>query len=98
MIRPGAYPIGPAGELVAVAQAWPLRWVSRGTEPGHHYADLRGRARVYQAHLVCARCDQSVACLSPDVDGAGYELSAGLIVAGVLAHVRQCHEDHLALT
>jgi hypothetical protein len=87
----------PGAEWTSLAHDWPTRQVSRETDPGHWLTDvvhpeLQGKT-LWQTHLVCAVCDQSVICLNPDQHGPGYVLTAGQIMSGVLAHIRRCHED-----
>ena len=85
---PGA-PLQPSPAERAAAGEWPLRNVSRETEPGH---GLGGG--VTQLHLVCAwhGCGQSIFCFSPGVTGS-FIVSPDDICARVLAHIRVSHAD-----
>ncbi len=97
-----AYTVGPSPLIQQAVAQWPVRVVIRDTEPGHMYVEHEHLERdgrpATQAHLVCAVCDQSVACLSPDLDAAPYQVTPGIITSGVLAHLRVCHEDSLPST
>lgn len=94
----GAYPLDVHPAIEKAAARWPLRWVSRKTEDVHEYIRLRGLPAVYQAHLVCYECGQSVACLSPDVERGGYSITDETIRAGIVRHLRQCHEAQVMLS
>jgi hypothetical protein len=92
----GAYTITPGPEWTDTAARWPLRWVTRETEAGHWHTDvvhpaLAGQT-VWQSHLTCSICGQSVACLSPDTSQGGYLITDEMIRAGVLRHIRQAHD------
>jgi hypothetical protein len=94
----GRYTLAPGKEWTDVAATWPVRAVSRQTEPGHFLVDKehleRGGAPFTQTHLICLYqdCGQSVICLAPDITRPGYRLDVATIQAGVLAHIRVCHE------
>ncbi len=85
----GGYTLAPGPEWTSLAATWPVRCVSRGTEPGHH---LGPRS---QTHLVCQDCGQSAYCLSPDATAPGYVVSVAEILAGVLAHIREAHPSRV---
>ncbi len=93
--RPGAYDLRPSPEDDARAAGWPLELVSRETEPGHHYPAMRGQATVTAAHLICTVDGQTVFCLAPDTARPGYVLTDEMIRAGVLRHLRECHEPQV---
>ena len=92
----GAYTLAPGPEWTAAAARWSLRAVVRDTEPGHVLTDVvhldNDGQPFTQTHLVCAKCDQSVVCLIPDSGQPGYLTDAAMIQAGVLRHIRVCHE------
>ena len=94
----GRYTLAPGKEWTDVAATWPVRVVSRETEPGHHLVQLghleRGGEALTQIHLICLYhdCGQSVVCLAPDADLPGYRVDVATMQAGVLAHIRVCHE------
>jgi len=98
----GSVTIRPPDAYLDAAAKWPVILVSRETEPGHHHVEVshleRAGLPLMQHHLCCMPCGQSVAILSPDADGPGYAVNAGQIAAGVLAHLKTCHEDALPLT
>jgi len=98
----GSFTLRPPDIYMQVASDWPVRMVSRETEPDHHHVTVshleRQGAALTQAHLVCCLCDQSVCCLSPDTCGPGYQVTGGQVVSGVLAHLKVAHEDALPLT
>ena len=99
----GSFTLRPPDAYLQVAADWPVRMVSRETEPDHHHvvvSHLERKGKPFrQAHLICMVCSQSVCCLSPDLDGTfGYPTSAGAIQSGVLAHLKVAHEDALPLT
>lgn len=104
MTGPGGtrYTIAPGPEWTGLAAGWPVRLVTRETEPGHLWVEKEHLERdgrpVVQAHLVCGNCDQSVICLAPDAGSPGYLLDVAQMQAGVLAHIRQCHEPSLSPT
>ncbi len=91
----GAWTMHPDPLWTDAAARWPLRWVSRETEPGH----TMGGGKP-QWHLVCAdivklgrQCDASVHCAVPDSrSGAGYLTTPAEIHAAVMSHIRKCHE------
>ena len=93
----GRYTLAPGPEWTDAAASWQVRAVSRETEPGHHLVDLghleRDGRPLTQTHLTCATCGQSVACLAPDVDEPGYVLTVAQLQAGILRHIRECHEQ-----
>lgn len=95
----GGYTLAPGPEWTSAAVLWPLRAVARATDPGHVTVEYMHTERAgepfQQVHLVCAQggCDQSVACLIPDATRPGYTLDVAVIQAGVLKHIRQCHES-----
>jgi hypothetical protein len=95
----GRYTLAPGKEWTDVAATWPVRVVSRETEAGHHLVDLghmeRAGAPLTQIHLICLYldCGQSVCCLAPDADQPGYRLDVATLTAGVLSHIRVCHEQ-----
>ena len=95
----GRYTLAPGPEWTDLAGTWPVRYVVRMTDTGHWLTDvvhteLTGRP-VAQAHLVCAQCEQSVICLHPGTgaSAAGYVITDAQIRAGILAHIRERHED-----
>jgi hypothetical protein len=91
--RLGAYAIEPDAALVAAALDWPITYVSRETSPNH----ARGGG-VMQAHLICARCEQSVICLSPDTARTAYLIKEGDIAVQVIAHMQQRHAEFVPAT
>jgi hypothetical protein len=93
MTHLGAYQLGPGHPMTETAWTWPLLFVQRETEPGH----LMGE-KLTQAHIVCAQCQQSCFCLTPDVMRGSYALIGQQIIAGVLAHLKISHEDALPRT
>jgi hypothetical protein len=93
----GAYALFPGAEWTGLAHDWPIKMVSRETEPGHWQTDvvhphLNGKT-VWQTHLVCAVCEQSVTPLTVDDSMGPYTITPGQITSGTLAHIRRCHED-----
>ncbi len=94
----GAWTMHPDPVWTDAAANWPLRWVSRETEPTH----LLGPSKP-QWHLVCGDivktgrpCGQSVHCAVPDADAeAGYMTTPAEILAGVMDHIRKCHETQV---
>jgi hypothetical protein len=86
-------PLAPDPALLEVAASRPVRHVSRETSENH----ARGPG-VMQAHLCCPRCDQSVACLSPDTTAGAYVVTSGQISAQVIAHIRQRHPESVPAT
>lgn len=79
------------------ASIWPVRIVSRKTEPDRIMTDgssPSARPAMLQHHLVCAECpsEPSVICLSPDAELVGYQVSTSDILAGILAHIRRTHD------
>jgi hypothetical protein len=93
----GGYSLAPGPEWTEQAFTWLIQAAVRQTEPGHVLTAARHLDRAgqpfTQVHLVCAECDQSVICLTPDLDRPGYVLDVALIQAGVLRHIRECHES-----
>jgi hypothetical protein len=89
------YTLAPGEEWTGIAARWPVTYVSRETDPGHHWTEVThlGAPPATQAHLACGECGQSVTCLSPDVTRGAYTLNDETIRAGILRHIRQCHED-----
>ena len=75
----------------------PVQLVSRETGPDHSRATLHGRPPAWQHHLVCRRCRQSIACLSPDATLPGYVTTVGDLVAQATAHIRRSHEDMIPI-
>lgn len=94
--RLGGYTLAPGPEWTGPAATWPLRAVTRETEAGHLMVDKehleRHGAPLVQVHLTCARDGQSVVCLIPDTSQPGYLTSLSQIQAGILGHLRQCHD------
>jgi len=96
----GDYTVYPGPQWTSAAMDAALFVVSRETEgPVHRASDFGAYETdvpLGTVHLACDRCGQSVLCLSPDVRGAPYRVSAAEILAGILAHLRQCHADVVA--
>lgn len=92
MTRLGGYALDVAPEIDKAAADWPIRWVTRETDAVHEFTRLRGLPPVRQALLVCQLDGQAVACLSPDTAAGEYVVSDAIIRAGIVAHLRQCHE------
>ncbi len=86
----GAWTMHPDPLWTNAAAQWEGRWVTRETEPGH----MLGEGRR-QWHLVCG-CGQSMYCAVPDAAaGEGYAVSPSIILAGVMDHIRKCHEHQV---
>ena len=96
----GDYTVAPGDEWTSAAAQAHVYVVSRETTGPVWRASDFGAYEKYAPlgtmHLACDRCGQSVICLSPDIRGAPYRVSAAEILAGILAHLRQCHADVVA--
>lgn len=68
--------------------SWPLeldlRWTTKD--------DSRGPG-LYQAHLICVDCRQSVLCLAKDLNESVAVVSIGILDAAVTRHFREVHTD-----
>lgn len=95
----GDYQLSPPQAHQELAGSWPVYVDSRETDGPAMLADHLGPREtpgpVTQWHLCCWHCDQSVLCLAPDAAAGSYQVSTAAMSAGVLSHIRQCHEDAL---
>lgn len=95
----GDYQLSPPQAHQDVAAGWPVYVNEIVTEGPVMLADAMGPREtpgpVFQLHARCAVDNQSVLCLSPDTTGEAYQVTSEQLRAGVLAHIRQCHEDAL---
>ena len=94
----GDWQVGPSLAWMDAAASWPVQVVSRETSGRVWRADLIGTRQTYgrvtELHLVCARCEQSVLCLSPDARYEAYRVTGAGMLSGILAHLRVSH-DHV---
>lgn len=102
-VSPGQYkrPIMPGDWWSSQAASWPVIVVSRETEPGHWLTDVvpaEPRPPLTQLHLCCAVCPNrpSVHCLSPDTAGESYQTTNVHMLSGIMAHLRQSHDQGVA--
>lgn len=91
------FTLSPGEEWTSRAANWPVRVVSRETEPGHWLTDVvpaEPRPPITQLHLVCTACpdEPSVFCLSPDISAPSYTVDSARLLAGIVAHLRRSHE------
>lgn len=84
------YHLGPGHLLTSDALQWGIRFHVEPNADDHLTAPGKTAA-----HLRCATCGQSVACLTPDIDLGTYALTAQIIVSGIIAHLKISHEDAL---